>query len=109
MTLPARGILVGCQSRITPVQRRGARSLAYDLSTGQGVVSGRAALILRSVETYPLIGRFDSSFKLRTYPEPSTCLFSGSSHHRTSLVADPSILLLYVSSGRAFYTTSIRL
>ncbi|MCP9260094.1 hypothetical protein DINM_003473 [Dirofilaria immitis] len=29
-----------------------------DLITGQGVVSSRAASILRSVETYPLIGRF---------------------------------------------------
>ncbi|MCP9259525.1 hypothetical protein DINM_001315 [Dirofilaria immitis] len=30
----------------------------YDLITGQDVVSSRAASILRSVETYPLIGRF---------------------------------------------------
>ena len=29
--------------RITPVQCQGARSLANDLSTGQGVVSSRAA------------------------------------------------------------------
>ena len=57
-TLPIRGIRVGCRSRTTPVQCRGARSLAYDLITGQGVVSSRAASILRSVETYPLIGRF---------------------------------------------------
>ena len=47
---------VGCQSRITLVQCRGAKSLADDLITGQGVVSSRAASILRSVETYPLIG-----------------------------------------------------
>ncbi|VDK80850.1 unnamed protein product [Onchocerca ochengi] len=32
---------------------------ADDLITGQGVVSSRAASILRSVETYPLIGRFE--------------------------------------------------
>ena len=49
---------LGCQSRITPVQCRGARSLADDLTTGQGVVLLRAASILRFVETYPLIGRF---------------------------------------------------
>uniref|UniRef100_A0A915CF68 Uncharacterized protein n=1 Tax=Parascaris univalens TaxID=6257 RepID=A0A915CF68_PARUN len=40
------------------VQCRGAKSLADDLITGQGVVSSRAASILRSVETHPLIGRF---------------------------------------------------
>ena len=51
-------VSVGCQSRITLVQCRGAKSLADDLITGQGVVSSRAASILRSVETYPLIGRF---------------------------------------------------
>ena len=44
--------------RITPVQCQGARSLVYDLCTGQGVVSSRAASILRSVETQPLIGWF---------------------------------------------------
>ena len=40
------------------MQCQGARSLANDLNTGQGVVSSRAAFILRSVETRPLIGRF---------------------------------------------------
>jgi hypothetical protein len=48
----------GCQSRITLVRCQGTKSLADDLITGQGVVSSRAASILRSVETYPLIGRF---------------------------------------------------
>jgi hypothetical protein len=48
----------GRRSRITLVQRRGAKSLADDLITGQGVVFGRATSTLRSVETYPLIGRF---------------------------------------------------
>ena len=38
------------------VKCRGARSLVNDLITGQGVVSSSAALTLRSVETYPLIG-----------------------------------------------------
>jgi hypothetical protein len=33
------------------VERRGAKSLVYDLTTGQGVVSSRAAFTLRSVET----------------------------------------------------------
>nr|CDQ01593.1 Bm936 [Brugia malayi] len=46
---------------------RGARSLADDLITGQGVVSSRAASILRSVETYPLIGRFVFFFFLFIY------------------------------------------
>ena len=36
--------------------RRGVKSLAYDLATGQGVVFSRAASTLRSVETQPLIG-----------------------------------------------------
>ena len=39
-----------------PVEWRGAKSLAYDLATGQGVVFSRAASTLRSVETQPLIG-----------------------------------------------------
>jgi hypothetical protein len=34
-----------------PVECRGAKSLAYDLATGQGVVFSRAASTLRSVET----------------------------------------------------------
>ena len=54
--------LNGCQNRNTLVQCRGAKSLADDLITGQGVVSSRAASILRSVETHPLIGRFVSYF-----------------------------------------------
>ena len=40
------------------MQRRGAKSLADDLVTGRGVVLSRAATTLRSVETYPPIGRF---------------------------------------------------
>ena len=56
MTLPIGGISIGCRGRITPVLRRGARSLAYDLNTGLGVVSSRAASILRSVETLPTYG-----------------------------------------------------
>ncbi len=36
----------------------GAKSLADDLATGQGVVFSRAASTLRSVETQPLIGWF---------------------------------------------------
>ena len=39
-----------------PVQCWGAKSLADDLATGQGVVFSRAASTLRSVETQPLIG-----------------------------------------------------
>ena len=38
------------------MKRRGVKSLAYDLATGQGVVFSRAASTLRSVETQPLIG-----------------------------------------------------
>ena len=41
-----------------PVEWWGAKSLADDLATGQGVVLSRAASTLRSVETHPLIGRF---------------------------------------------------
>ena len=44
-------VLLDCQSHTTMVKCRGARSLAYDLITSQGVVLGRAASILRSVET----------------------------------------------------------
>lgn len=40
-------------------QGRGVESFADDLVTGQGVVFSRAATILRSVETKPLIGRFE--------------------------------------------------
>src|SRR3954471_21002726 len=47
-----------------PVERWGAKSLADDLATGQGVVFSRAASTLRSVETQPLIGRFVSSLNL---------------------------------------------
>jgi hypothetical protein len=42
--------LSDCQSHTTMVKCRGARSLVNDLITGQGVVSSRAALTLRSVE-----------------------------------------------------------
>uniref|UniRef100_A0A1I7WD77 Uncharacterized protein n=1 Tax=Heterorhabditis bacteriophora TaxID=37862 RepID=A0A1I7WD77_HETBA len=42
MALPMGRIPIGCQSQITLVQCRGAKSLAYDLYTGQGVVSSRA-------------------------------------------------------------------
>ena len=61
-TWPGRSteLSIGCQSRITLVRCQGTKSLADDLITGQGVVSSRAASILRSVETYPLIGRFVS-------------------------------------------------
>src|SRR4051812_38422045 len=47
-----------------PVERWGAKSLADDLATGQGVVFSRAASTLRSVETQPLIGRFVSVLNL---------------------------------------------
>ena len=40
------------------VQGRGVESFADDLVTGLGVVFSRAATILRSVETKPMIGRF---------------------------------------------------
>ena len=36
----------------------GAESSVDDLGTGLGVVSSRAATILRSIETHPLTGRF---------------------------------------------------
>jgi hypothetical protein len=39
-------------------RRRGAKSLADDLVTDRGVVSGRAATIPRFAETRPSIGRF---------------------------------------------------
>ena len=58
--------LLGCQSRIILVQCWGAESLAYDLITGRGVVSSRAASILRSADTHPSIGRFVYSLKRRT-------------------------------------------
>ena len=45
MTLPVDGTSAGCQSQITLVPRQGANSLAYDLLTGQGVVSSRAVPI----------------------------------------------------------------
>lgn len=38
------------------------KSLVYDLFAGPGVVISRAASILRSVETLPVIGRFDRPF-----------------------------------------------
>lgn len=56
MTSSARGIRVGCLAGSLRFQCQGAKSLVYDLCTGQGVVSSRAASILRSIETLPLIG-----------------------------------------------------
>ena len=38
-------------SNVCVEQHRGARSLAYDLTTGQEVLSSRAVLTLRAVET----------------------------------------------------------
>ncbi|VDO29797.1 unnamed protein product [Haemonchus placei] len=49
MTLPVWIIPAGCQSQITLVQCRGAKSHVYDMYTGQGVVS--SVCILRSIET----------------------------------------------------------
>ena len=96
-TLPIRGIRVGCRSRTTPVQCRGARSLAYDLITGQGVVSSRAASILRSVETYPLIGRFVFAPTFICYSascecHPTSHLVSG----MTSFVSLPHCFVILV-------------
>ena len=45
MAWPVEGISAGCQRQITLVQRRGAKSLAYDLFTSQGVVFSRAVLL----------------------------------------------------------------
>jgi hypothetical protein len=45
-----------------PVERWGAKSLADDLATGQGVVFSRAASTLRSVETH----RSNAGRKVRT-------------------------------------------
>uniref|UniRef100_A0A1I7WKR8 Uncharacterized protein n=1 Tax=Heterorhabditis bacteriophora TaxID=37862 RepID=A0A1I7WKR8_HETBA len=56
-------IPIGCQSQITLVQCRGAKSLAYDLYTGQGVVSSRAV----SLYYYPLIGCFVIQGSRNTY------------------------------------------
>ena len=42
------------------MRRAGAKSSVNDLGTGLGVVSSRAATILRSIETRPLTGRFVS-------------------------------------------------
>ena len=41
-----------------PERRRGAKSFADDLVLGRGVVIGRAAATLRSVETHPRTRRF---------------------------------------------------
>ena len=40
-------------SHTRPERRRGAKSFADDLVLGRGVVIGRAAATLRSVETHP--------------------------------------------------------
>ena len=56
MTLPFGGILIGCLAGLLWFQCRATKSLVYDLFTGRGVVSSRAASILRSVETLPSIG-----------------------------------------------------
>ena len=59
---PGSSLAGGCKSPpvaetgSVPVQCWGAKSLADDLATGQGVVLSRAASTLRSVETQPLIG-----------------------------------------------------
>ena len=45
MTLPVWIIPAGCQSQITLVQCRGAKSHVYDMYTGQGVVSSRAVFV----------------------------------------------------------------
>jgi hypothetical protein len=49
-------VLLAAETGSDPVQRWGAKSLADDLATGQGVVFSRAASTLRSVETQPLFG-----------------------------------------------------
>ena len=42
-----------CRNDINPVRCRGAKSFVDDLAFCQGVVLGRAAAILRSIETKP--------------------------------------------------------
>jgi hypothetical protein len=48
--------------KIFYVQGWGAKSFVDDLDTGQSVVFSRAAIILRSIETKLLIGRFVDHF-----------------------------------------------
>lgn len=51
LALVTENVLVVAETGSVPVQRWGAKSLADDLATGQGVVFSRAASTLRSVET----------------------------------------------------------
>ena len=45
MAFPVWIIRTGCQSQITLVQCRGAKSHVYDMYAGQGVVSSRAVFV----------------------------------------------------------------
>lgn len=63
VALPVWIIPAGCQSQITLVQCRGAKSHVYDMYTGQGVVSSRAVFVYCDL----LRLSYDRVFCLPTY------------------------------------------